>query len=180
MKNRALKDNTLPLKDSANNIVFGEGNPDAKIYFLGEAPGRFEDLSGKPFVGQAGKLLDKLLESIDLSRDEIFITSVLWYRPPENRDPKPEEIKAFEPLLNSQIEIIDPKIVVTLGRFSLNKFLPDVKIGAVHGKVQRINWRGKKIILIPMYHPAAGLRNGNFLTTLKSDFEVIRKESAKT
>lgn len=174
LKGKMLADKSLPLKDTAANLVFGEGNPDAKIYFLGEAPGRMEDLSGKPFIGPAGKLLSKLLESISLKREDVYITSVLRYRPPQNRDPMPSEIEAFRPYVDREISIIGPKIIVTLGRFSLNKFLPDVKISAVHGKPQKINWQGKGIIIIPMYHPAAGLRSGAILETLKKDFQVIK------
>lgn len=174
LKQKALKDNSLPLKETANSLVFGEGSINPKIYFLGEAPGRNEDLQGRPFIGQAGKLLDKLFASIGLSREDVFITSVLWYRPPGNRDPLPEEIAAFKKYLDEQIKIIDPQIIVTLGRFSLNKFLPDVKIGEVHGKPQEINLNGKRVTVVPMYHPAAGLRNGKLLETLKKDFLILK------
>ncbi len=167
-------DKTLPLRETATNLVFGEGPADALVYFLGEAPGRFEDLSGRPFVGRAGKLLEELLESIGLTRDQVYITSVLRYRPPQNRDPKPEEIAAFAPFVDEEIKIISPKVIVTLGRFSLNKFLPDKKIGEVHGQVFDINFQGLKLKVIPMYHPAAGLRRKEILEILKKDFLVIK------
>ncbi len=175
LKQKALADNSLPLKETANSLVFGAGNPDAKIYFLGEAPGKNEDLQGLPFIGQAGKLLDKLLDSVGVNRNDVFITSVLWYRPPANRDPLPEEIESFKTYIDKQIEIILPKVIVTLGRFSLNKFLPDVKIGTVHGIPQQIKVSGKDITLLPMYHPAAGLRSGKLLETLKKDFQILEK-----
>lgn len=163
-------DTSLPLRESAANLVFGEGNPDAKIYFLGEAPGRFEDKSGRPFVGQAGKLLDKLLQSIGLKRESVYISNIVRFRPPENRDPKPEELAAFAPYVDEEIKIIDPKVIVTLGRFSLNKFLPEVKISAVHGQPQKIIRQGKKVTVVPMYHPAAALRNGQIRKQLEKDF----------
>lgn len=173
LKKQAAQDPNLSLKNTACNLVFGEGNPDAKIYFLGEAPGKFEDLTGRPFVGQAGKVLDKLLASINLKREGVFITSILWYRPPENRDPKPDEITSFEHYLNQQIAIIKPKVIVTLGRFSLNKFLPDEKISTVHGKTVHIRWKNQKITIIPMYHPAAALRRREIMQRLMKDFKII-------
>lgn len=175
LRKQALEDNSLPLKETANSLVFGEGSINPKIYFLGEAPGRNEDLQGRPFIGQAGKLLDKLFKSIGLSRWEVFITSVLWFRPPNNRDPLPEEIEAFKKYLDEQIKIINPQIIVTLGRFSLNKFLPDVKISKVHGKPQEINLNNQRVNVVPMYHPAAGLRNGKLLETLKKDFLILKE-----
>lgn len=175
LRQKALKDKNLPLKDTANNLVFGEGSPNAKIYFLGEAPGRFEDLKGLPFIGQAGKILDKLLESINLKREDVFITSVLWYRPPKNRDPKPEEIAAFLPYLNNQIDIIKPKVIATLGRHSLKKFLPDAKIAEVHGKAVEINYSGNKYTLIPLYHPASAIYRRDLLQTLIKDFESLKE-----
>lgn len=173
LKEKEEADPTLPLKDSAHTLVFGEGNPDADILFLGEAPGKNEDLTGRPFCGQAGKVLDKLLESIKLNREDVFITSVLHYRPPDNRDPFPQEIESFSPYIDKEIEIIDPKVIITLGRFSLNKFLPDVKISQVHGKPQEIQWHGKKVIILPLYHPAAALRRGSIMEILKEDFAKV-------
>ncbi|NTW76705.1 MAG: uracil-DNA glycosylase [Syntrophaceae bacterium] len=123
------------LGKTRKNLVFGDGNPQAKIVFVGEAPGADEDEQGKPFVGRAGQLLTKILEAIKLSREEVFIANILKCRPPNNRDPLPEEISACWPWLEKQINIIDPQIIVTLGRHSLNRFFPDFKISAAHGKI---------------------------------------------
>jgi len=141
--------------------------------FIGEGPGFYEDKEGRPFVGQAGKLLDKLLDSINLPRKEIFICNMLRHRPPENRDPLPQEIEACRPFLDKQIEIIDPRIIVTLGRYSLNKFLPGEFISKVHGQARFVDFAGKKMIVIPMYHPAAALRNGIIMEEIKKDFQKI-------
>lgn len=169
----------LPLKNTATNLVFGDGNPDADVFFLGEAPGRNEDEQGLPFVGSAGKILDKLIESIGLARDQVYITSVLRYRPPKNRDPKPSEIAAIQPFLDEQIKIIKPKIIATLGRHSLKKFLPDAKIAEVHGVPQKIKWQGMDLIIIPLYHPAAVIYNRKLQQTLEEDFQMIKKELSK-
>lgn len=165
----------LPFKEAANNLVFGEGNPDAKVFFLGEAPGKNEDLTGKPFVGQAGKILDQLIESIGLKREDVFISSVLHYRPPKNRDPKPKEIDSEAPFVDKQISIINPKIIVPLGRFSLKKFLPEQTISSAHGNPQRVDWQGKTIVVVPMYHPAAVLYKRSLLQVLLKDFLEIKK-----
>jgi uracil-DNA glycosylase len=175
LKKRMQEDNTLPLKDTATQLVFGEGNPDTKIYFLGEAPGFYEDRDGRPFVGQAGKLLNKLLETINLKREDVYISNVVRFRPPQNRDPLPEELEAFAKYVDEEIEIIDPKIIVTLGRFSMNKFLPGSKISQIHGKIEPVKYRGKDYIVIPMYHPAAALRAGSIMQQLEKDFLVIGK-----
>ncbi len=176
LKKQELQDNSLPLKRTATNLVFGEGNSKAKIFFLGEAPGRQEDLTGQPFVGQAGKILNQLLESIGLDRNDVFITSVLHYRPPKNRDPKPSEILAFKPYLDKIIEIIKPKIIVTLGRHSLKEFLPNASIANVHGKPHQLTINGERLTLIPMYHPAVVLYRRNLQKVLEEDFKVIAKE----
>src|SRR3989344_5451373 len=139
----------------ATRPVPGEGDPDAEVVFVGEGPGFHEDRLGRPFVGQAGKLLDKLLSSIEISRPEVFIGNLVKHRPPENRDPAPSEIAACKTWLDQQLEIINPRIVVTLGRHSLAKFLPTAKISQVHGKPVKLRgW-----VVIPMYHPAAALRS---------------------
>lgn len=164
------EDKNLPLRKTATQLVFGEGNPDAEIYFLGEAPGYYEDQKGRPFVGQAGKLLDQLIESIGLKREDVYISNIVRFRPPQNRDPLPEEIKAFEPYVDQEIKIINPKIIVTLGRFSMNKFLPGAKISLVHGQIKNIFWNGKNMTLIPMYHPAAALRSETVMKQIKEDF----------
>jgi len=164
-----------PLYQNAANSVPGNGNPDAKIFFIGEAPGFYEDQQGLPFVGQSGKLLDKLLDTISLSRSEVFIGNTIKHRPPNNRDPKPLELNACLPYLKAQLKIIKPKLVVTLGRFALNFFLKDQSISQAHGQVFNINWSSLNLTLFPLYHPAAGLRNGSMLQDLRSDFlKIIR------
>ena len=168
-------DDTLPLKKGATRLVFGVGNPNTKILLIGEGPGHWEDQKGEPFVGNAGKLLDRLLGTIDIKRESTYITNVVHHRPPNNRDPEPEEIAAYGKYLDKIIEIISPKIIVTLGRFSMAKFLPNVKISSVHGSVNNIKWRGLEIIVVPMYHPAAALRNGNILENAKSDFLKLKE-----
>ena len=165
----------LPLKETATNLVFGEGSINPKIYFIGEAPGRFEDLSGLPFVGQAGKLLVKMLETLNLTREDVYITSVVRYRPPQNRDPKPSELEAFRPYVDEEIAIIKPKVIATLGRFSMNKFLPEVKISEVHGKSHPITYNGLSLIIFPLYHPAAALRSTKLKSTLEQDFQKLKE-----
>ncbi|MGB9707102.1 MAG: uracil-DNA glycosylase [Microgenomates group bacterium] len=163
------------LYKNATHPVPGEGNPEAKIMFIGEGPGYWEDQQGRPFVGQAGKLLDELLQLIKISRMEVFITNVVKHRPLGNRDPLPEEIEACKEFLDAQIEIIDPQIIVTLGRFSLNKFLPGEFISKVHGQARFVDFAGKRRIVIPMYHPAAALRSEKIMKELKQDFQKIPK-----
>lgn len=175
LKEDVEQDNTLPLRHGATQLVFGEGNPDTDIYFLGEAPGYWEDQKGRPFVGQAGKLLDQLIESLGIHREDVYISNVVRFRPPENRDPLPSELEAFAPYVDREIEIINPKVIVTLGRYSLGKFLPDAKISQVHGKPRRVRWNNREVTVIPMYHPAAALRSGEVLNSLKEDFKVISK-----
>ncbi len=136
-----LKQNICPeLAATATNLVMGEGSADADIVFIGEAPGKNEDLQGLPFVGAAGKFLNEMLASINLNREDIYITNIVKYRPPNNRDPEPDEKKAFWPYLVRQLKVIDPKIVVTLGRHSMEYFLPRAKISAVHGDPKRIKF----------------------------------------
>jgi DNA polymerase len=173
------KDDSLPLKKGATKLVFGTGNTEAKILAVGEAPGATEDLRGEPFVGQAGKLLDKLLVMAELERKQVFITNVVHHRPPENRDPTSEEISAYGKYLDKIIEIINPKIIMTLGRYSMAKFLPNVFISAVHGKKYNVYWHGRDIIVIPMYHPAASLRNGTVMELEKNDFLQLREKLVK-
>lgn len=173
LKKKMEDDKNLPLRDDATQLVFGEGNPDSEIYFLGEAPGFHEDRLGRPFVGQAGKLLDQLIESLGLKREEVYISNVVRFRPPENRDPLPVEIEAFRPYVDREIEIVSPKLIVTLGRFSMGKFLPNAKISQVHGKSRTINWHGKNVTVIPMYHPAAALRSLDIMRQIREDFKII-------
>lgn len=155
--------------------VPGEGNAEAEVLLVGEAPGYYESVQGKPFVGAAGQLLTKLLKSINLDRSEVFICNMLRHRPPDNRDPLPEEIEACKEFLDEQIEIINPKIIVTLGRFSLNKFLPGEYISKVHGQARFVDFSGQRLIVIPMYHPAAALRSGQVMIQLQEDFKKIPK-----
>lgn len=164
---RLYKDATMP--------VPGEGPVDTEIMFLGEAPGFNEDQKGIPFCGASGRLLDQLLESIELNRQDVFIGNMLKHRPSGNRDPMPEEIEACRSFLDEQIKIINPKIIVTLGRFSMNKFLPGEYISQVHGQARFVDFNGQRFIVMPMYHPAAGLRNGRIMTELKKDFQKILK-----
>jgi uracil-DNA glycosylase len=138
---KILADNVCgELAEAATQLVFGSGSPDADIVFVGEAPGKNEDLQGEPFVGAAGKLLNEMLEMVGLKRRDVYITNIVKYRPPGNRDPLPEEKAAFLPYLRSQLAIIQPKIVATLGRHSMNCFLPDLQISKVHGQPKRIRW----------------------------------------
>lgn len=157
-------DKSLPLRQS--NLVFGEGDPDAAVMFIGEAPGFYEDREGRPFVGRAGQLLNKLIEQIGWKREEVYITNIVKRRPPENRDPLPEEIEAYKPYLAKQIEIINPKIIAPLGRFSMNYFLPLAKISRDQGKV----FRAPNRLVIPLYHPAAALRSTDVLAELEKSF----------
>lgn len=167
-----VKQNICPeLKEGASQLVMGDGNPEANVVFIGEAPGKNEDLQGTPFVGAAGKFLNEMLASIDLQRSDVYITNIVKYRPPNNRDPYPAEIEAFKPFLEWQLDIISPKLIVFLGRHAMNVFLPDQRIGQVHGKALRKN--GK--VYMPLYHPAAALYNGGMRTTLLEDFGRIPK-----
>ena len=170
-----------PLGSQRTRAVPGEGKLDAEIMFIGEAPGYYEDQQGRPFVGAAGQFLEQLLGSIGLKRPDVFIANVIKCRPPQNRDPLPEEIGACSGWLNRQIEIIQPRVIVTLGRYSLGKFLLGSPISRVHGQGRKVNgtW------VVPMYHPAAALHQGNLRATIEADFkripeyvELARKEQA--
>ncbi|MBU0998489.1 uracil-DNA glycosylase [Patescibacteria group bacterium] len=173
LKEKMKKDMSLPLREGATNLVFGEGDCNTEILFIGEGPGYWEDQKARPFVGNSGSLLNKLLQTIKLNREDVFITNVVFFRPPNNRDPLPEEINAFKPYIDGIIDTIDPKIIVTLGRFSMAKFIPNVFISSVHGKIFNIKWDDKDKVVIPMYHPAAALRNGNVMNMIKNDFLKI-------
>ncbi len=161
------------LYQDATHAVPGSGNPEAKIVFVGEAPGFFEDKSGLPFVGNAGKLLDKLLASIDISRKDVFICNILKHRPPLNRDPLPEEIQACTPFLKAQLKVLQPKLIVALGGVAMNYFFPGELISRIRGQIKEITWEGMNLTIIPVYHPAAALRNGAMLLTLEEDFQTI-------
>ncbi len=155
--------------------VCGIGSEKAEILFIGEAPGKKEDELGEPFVGAAGKFLSELLETIGLERKDIYIANVLKHRPPNNRDPLPAEAEACWPFLRRQIEIIDPKLIVFLGRHSMNRFFPNFKISEVHGNAFRKEMWGRKQVFLALYHPAAALYNGGMRETLKTDFAKIPK-----
>lgn len=170
LEEKMEKDESLPLKKGATRLVFGAGNANAKLLCIGEGPGYFEDQKGEPFVGRAGKLLDTLFESIKLSRKNVYITNIVHHRPPSNRDPLPSEIDAYGTYLDKIIKIIEPEIILTLGRFSMAKFLPGVKISQVHGKLYKRNWEGLSFMVVPMYHPAASLRSTAILEEEKEDF----------
>lgn len=171
-----LENNVCPdLAKNATNLVMGDGNLNAEIVFIGEAPGKNEDLQGLPFVGAAGKFLNEMLASIKMDRSDVYITNIVKYRPPNNRDPLPEEKKAFWPYLLHQLEAIDPSIVVTLGRHSMEYFLPDKKISQIHGEPKRITFGEKKLTIVPLFHPAAALYNGGMRQTLMDDFEKLPK-----
>jgi uracil-DNA glycosylase family 4 len=171
---------TPDLAASATQLVFGTGNPDADVVFIGEAPGKQEDLKGEPFVGASGHFLDEMLASVDLKRSDIYITNIVKYRPPNNRDPLPAEKKIFLPYLQAQLEVIAPKVLVTLGRHSSNCFLPDLSISRDHGKPKRIKLAFRadpsqvlEVVILPLYHPAAALYNGGMRETLMDDFGTI-------
>jgi len=166
---------TCTLRGEATQAVPGAGNPDAEILFLGEAPGKAEDLQGEPFVGAAGKFLNEMLEEVGMSREDVYITNVVKYRPPDNRDPSPKEVAECADWLSEQIALIKPKLIVLLGRHALEQFFQGEKISEVHGKLLH-----KKMIKIPvsnffaLYHPAAALYNGSMRDILKEDFKKMK------
>ena len=166
-----IKDDPTPdLAMGATQLVFGSGSVDADIVLIGEAPGKKEDETGLPFVGAAGKFLDQMLGIAGLERKDVYITNIVKYRPPNNRDPLPEEKTAFWPYLMRQLEIIQPKVVLTLGRHSGAEFIPDLRISDDHGRVFEVNLGGKKYTLVPLYHPAAALYRGSMRQVLIDDF----------
>jgi uracil-DNA glycosylase family 4 len=159
-----------------SNPVMGHGNPHAEIMFIGEAPGEKEDKQGIPFVGQAGKLLDELLKSINLNREDVYITNVVKFRPPENRDPTPEEKAACLPFLQMEIAIIKPKVLVPLGRHALTQFFTKMSITDAHGKAHTITQgdnSASPITVFPIYHPAAALHNPGLRQALFDDFKAL-------
>lgn len=160
----------LELAKTATHLVIGDGNLDADIVFIGEAPGKNEDEQGVPFVGAAGKFLNEMLAAAEMERTDVYITNIVKYRPPENRDPTPDEKKAFWPYLLKQLQIIQPKVVITLGRHSMEYFLPDMKISQIHGQPKRIQFGNDQLVIVPLYHPAAALYNGSLRQTLIDDF----------
>ena len=166
---------SLPLATKREDLVHGEGNPEAEIFFIGEGPGYYEAVQRRPFVGRSGQLLRRTLQEIGVSPETTWITNIIKVRPPENRDPTVEEIEAFRPSLNQELEIIKPFLIVTLGRFSLAKFLPDVRISQVHGRLHKVNWEGRLVFVLPMYHPAAALRGTRVMESFKADVQKLPK-----
>jgi uracil-DNA glycosylase family 4 len=157
------------LSQSRKNAVPGEGPDDADIVFIGEGPGFHEDQQGRPFVGAAGHFLEELLEGIGLRREDVYICNVIKCRPPGNRDPLPEEIEACKPYLDRQIDIISPRMIVTLGRFSMERYFPGAKISQIHGQARKIGG----IIYYPMYHPAAALHQPRWRQLVQDDIAKI-------
>ena len=178
---------TPDLAAQATQLVFGAGNPNADIVFIGEAPGKSEDEKGLPFVGASGRFLDEMLASANLVRSDVYITNIVKYRPPNNRDPLPAEKEVFLPYLQAQLEIIQPKLVVTLGRHSGSCFLPDLHISSDHGQPKQIKLAMKQqksdileVVILPLYHPAAALYNGSLRQTLLEDFANVSEILKKT
>ena len=177
------QENVCPdLAMQAHRLVMGDGSVDADIMFIGEAPGKKEDETGLPFVGAAGKFLDQMLEAAGMHRKDVFITSIVKYRPPKNRDPTPAEKAAFLPYLLRQIAIIQPKVIAPLGRHGMEFFLPGIKIGDIHGQPQHMTLDGREVVIMPLFHPAAALYNGKLRQTLIDDFlkvpEVVKQMKA--
>ncbi|HEV2128901.1 MAG TPA: uracil-DNA glycosylase [Thermomicrobiales bacterium] len=160
---------------AATHGVPGEGSPNARVMLIGEGPGWHEDRQGRPFVGNSGKFLDTLIEKADLKREDVFITNIVKHRPPGNRDPLPDEISACSVWLDQQIEAIDPEVIVTLGRHSMNRYFPGERIGKVHGTSKRIGTR----VVVPMYHPAAALHNSSLKGTIEEDFGKLPRYLAE-
>ena len=167
---------TCELKKTATQPVAGHGSAEAEIVFIGEAPGKSEDKLGVPFIGAAGKFLSEMLESISMKREDIYITNIVKYRPPDNRDPLPEEKEACAPWLYEELNLIKPKLIIFLGRHSMNDFFPELKISDVHGKLIHKKFKHIKTeYFLPLYHPAAALYNGGMRETLMEDFSLVPK-----
>ncbi len=174
------ENSTCKLKATATQAVFGDGSAESKIIFIGEAPGKNEDLQGIPFIGAAGKFLSEMLSKIGMKREDIYITNIVKYRPPNNRDPEPEEKKACSVWLYKEISIINPKLIIFLGRHSMNDFFPDGKISELHGKLLVKKFAHIPVTnFLPLYHPAAALYNGGMRETLLKDFKKIPKALEK-
>jgi len=171
-----LTQNVCPeLAKGATQLVFGDGSADAELVFIGEAPGKHEDIQGLPFVGAAGQFLNEMLALIGLKRQDVYITNIVKYRPPDNRDPYPDEKAEFLPFLRKQLEVIKPKLVITLGRHSMECFLPGLQISQCHGQPKR--YKGQ--VYLPLFHPAAALYNGAMRQTLIDDFMKIPRILSK-
>ncbi|HEY0965725.1 MAG TPA: uracil-DNA glycosylase [Candidatus Saccharimonadales bacterium] len=165
------------LAEQATQLVVGDGNPDADIVFIGEAPGKQEDEQGLPFVGASGRFLNEMLAAAGMVRGDVYITNIVKYRPPNNRDPSPEEKRDFWPYLMRQLEIIQPKVVITLGRHSGMCFIPDLVISRDHGHARVIRYHDNEFLVIPLYHPAAALYNGSMRQVLIDDFLAAAKRA---
>ena len=163
------------LAEQATQLVMGDGNPDASIVFIGEAPGKKEDEQGLPFVGASGRFLNEMLAAADMKREDVYITNIVKYRPPNNRDPLPDEKREFWPYLMQQLEIIEPSVIITLGKHSGTAFIPDLVISKDHGKPRKVRYQEHEYLVIPLYHPAAALYNGSLRQTLIDDFLVAAK-----
>lgn len=174
LKEQCLNCKKCGLYETRTNVVFGVGNPNAEVMFIGEGPGENEDLQGEPFVGRGGKLLDKMLYSVDLSREEnIYIANIVKCRPPKNRDPKPEEQVACTDWLRNQYKLINPKIIVCLGRIASAKIIkPDIKITKEHG----LFFKKGDVLMMPMLHPAAVLRDPRKRPEAFRDFQILREK----
>src|SRR5512142_1456693 len=157
------------LSQSRTNAVPGEGPEDAEIMFIGEAPGFHEDRQGRPFVGAAGQYLDDLLKLMGMDRNKVYITNVVKCRPPQNRDPLPHEMEACRPYLDCQIELIKPKVIITISRFAMMRWFPDKKISEIHGRAKRFG----DLVVVPMYHPAAALHQPALKAALEADFKRV-------
>ena len=166
---------SLPLVEKVEDIVHGEGNETASVMLIGEAPGYYESVQRRPFVGRSGQLLRKVIKESGLNEGQVYISNIVKVRPPDNRDPLPNEILAFKPYLDAEINLIKPKLIVTLGRFSMAKFLPDVKVSQVHGRLHKIKWNDQTLFILPMYHPAAALRATKVKESFIKDFAKIEK-----
>jgi uracil-DNA glycosylase family 4 len=158
-----------PLHQGRTRAVPGEGPPGADIMFIGEGPGFHEDRQGRPFVGAAGKFLEELLASIGMTREQVYIANVVKCRPPGNRDPAPDELSACEPYLDRQIQLIKPKVIVTLGRFSMYRYFPGASISKVHGQSKRVG----NLLVVPMFHPAAALHQPKWRPLVEADFKKL-------
>ncbi len=182
LEEEIINDTALPLREA--NLVFGEGNINSDIIFIGEAPGQRENELKRPFVGRSGQLLDQLINKIGWRREDVYITNIVKRRPPDNRDPWPEEIEAYKPYLTRQIEIINPKVVATLGRFSMNYFMPAAKISRDQGRIFKWEEKGEMGIkgvrlIVPLFHPAAALRATAVLNQLEASFKKLPAIIAK-
>jgi len=188
VEKEASEDRSLLLRETAKNLVFGKGNPNAKIMFVGEAPGRQEDEQGFPFVGIAGKNLDKLLGKVGLSLESVYIANILKYRPPENRNPNSEEIKTHIPYLLKQISIIKPEVVCSLGNYATKFFLSEGNVDlmdkqpgitSIHGKAKVVKIQDVRFKLIPLFHPAAIIYKRDLAPLWEKDMEIVKKEIKK-